>query len=101
LRKVLPRHRDASAAWHSARACAGSFSPCCARVGLARDVVPSGNCSQGRRKGGAVAYRRPPHCRAACLTSSLPSWPSWPPSSLSSPLFLLKGSCSCLMATPV
>ena len=33
------------------------------------------------------------------LTSSLPSWPSWPPSSLSSPLFLLKGSCSCLMAT--
>ena len=59
MRKVLPRHRDASAAWHSARACRLLLALLRALWSRAR-FRALGQLKQGRRKGGAVLARARP-----------------------------------------
>jgi hypothetical protein len=79
-------------------ACAGSFSLRRALAGAARYSCPLAVGSGQKEKVGQCSKRDRPISERPSLTSSLPSWPSWPPSSLSSPLVLLKGFSSCLMA---
>ena len=85
MRKVLPRHRG--------RLCRLALSsrvpaPLPLRASLRALDVRAARM-QGREKWGSARRNRPR--QAAGLLLLRASWPSWPPSLPSSPLFLLKG----------